>query len=144
MARARNGRTEDWVELPATLEGLDVVAESVQAFCAAESVADGDATAMRLVADEICTNICKYAYPETSGTFRFRIYRRGDSAVLEFRDTGVPFDPRIPLDRDDPKTDMGDLRIGGWGLHLVAEVASSMTYQRRGGSNRLGVTHDLG
>ena len=133
----------EWLELPATFRGLARALEHCDAFCEAEAIPAEDATAIRLIVDEISTNICKYAYEDRQGRFRLRLNRRDGDAVIEFRDTGVAFDPREALEPEAATQALETRRIGGWGLRLVARAASSMDYSRQANENRLQISRCL-
>lgn len=77
---------------------------------------------------EACTNIIRYAYPASSpGTLGVCLERAGDSVQVLLLDTGAPFDPtevRPP--------DLRQAHEGGYGIHLMRTIMSSVTYGRRG------------
>ena len=83
---------------------------------------------LRLVIEEIATNIVKYGYPQdTPGVIQLQcVYANGQLRVI-IRDRGRPFDPR-----EQPDPDMGDnlstRQIGGLGLFLVRESADDLQY----------------
>ena len=83
---------------------------------------------LRLVIEEIATNIVKYGYPhDAPGVIQLECaYDAGMLRVI-IRDHGRPFDPR-----DHPDPDMGDdpatRQIGGLGLFLVRESADELEY----------------
>jgi anti-sigma regulatory factor (Ser/Thr protein kinase) len=82
---------------------------------------------LRLVIEEIATNIVKYGYPQDApGVIQLQcVYGDGLLRVI-IRDRGRPFDPR-----EHPDPDMGDIatrQIGGLGLFLVRESADDLQY----------------
>lgn len=132
-----------WLQVPARPASLDRIVQQVEAFCGSHSIDDVLRTALRLITDEIATNILKYAYPDDPGSLRFRVCQKESEVVLEFVDEGIPFDPRVPLAADKHEA-LGDRRIGGWGLHIVAEHASSIEYRRHCDRNWLRIRLNLG
>jgi len=83
---------------------------------------------LRLVIEEIATNIVKYGYQQDApGVIQLQcMYGDGLLRVI-IRDHGQPFDPREPPDPemgDDPAT----RQIGGLGLFLVRESADELQY----------------
>ena len=83
---------------------------------------------LRLVIEEIATNIVKYGYQQDApGLIQLRcMYGDGLLRVI-IRDRGRPFDPREHPDpdvSDDPVT----RQIGGLGLFLVRESADDLQY----------------
>jgi anti-sigma regulatory factor (Ser/Thr protein kinase) len=83
---------------------------------------------LRLVIEEIATNIVKYGYPQAApGVIQLKcVYEAGILRVI-IRDHGHPFDPR-----EHPEPDMGDdpasRQLGGLGLFLVRESADELQY----------------
>ena len=83
---------------------------------------------LRLVIEEIGTNIVKYGYQQDApGVIELQcMYGDGMLRVI-IRDRGRPFDPRehpAPATGDDPAT----RHIGGLGLFLVRESADDLQY----------------
>jgi len=84
---------------------------------------------LRLVIEEIATNIVKYGYPpDQPGVIQLQcLYEDGTLRVI-MRDQGCPFDPR-----EHPDPDMGDdpatRQIGGLGLFLVRESCDELHYR---------------
>ena len=89
-------------------------------------------------AEEIFTNICKFAYtPETGKvTVRISIYKHPMTAYISLIDGGVPFNP---LDKPDPDVTLPaeDRIIGGLGIFLVKKLMDNVTYRRIGDMNEL-------
>jgi anti-sigma regulatory factor (Ser/Thr protein kinase) len=83
---------------------------------------------LRLVIEEIATNIVKYGYQQDApGVIQLQcLYGNGLLRVI-IRDRGRPFDPR-----EHPDPDMGDdpttQQIGGLGLFLVRKSADDLQY----------------
>lgn len=91
-----------------------------------------------LVIEEVFMNVCRYAYPEgVQGivTLTFSIPAPGELSV-EVADQGVEFDP-LTASRAPSTLNLESLPPGGWGLVLVKALASSLTYRRDSGWNRL-------
>jgi anti-sigma regulatory factor (Ser/Thr protein kinase) len=83
---------------------------------------------LRLVIEEIATNIVKYGYqPQSPGMIQLQC--QYDAGVLRviIRDHGRPFDPR---EHPDPSLDddLARRQIGGLGLFLVRESADELAY----------------
>lgn len=63
----------------------------------------------------------------------------GAKVTAELRDDGAPFDPTsAPL--PDPLSNLETAAIGGFGLKLIRETASALTYTRTQGWNVLTIT----
>lgn len=85
---------------------------------------------MRLVIEEIATNIVKYGYDERApGPIFLRCQSADEALTVIIRDRGKPFDPRDPPDPNF-NGDASERVIGGLGIFLVREFADEITYQR--------------
>ena len=94
---------------------------------------------IRLVAEEIFSNIVFHAYPGTGGTVRVRAFvADGGKFCIRFEDRGSPFNP---LEHGPPNldVDLAEREIGGLGIYLVRKLAHDIHYAREGGSNVLTV-----
>jgi anti-sigma regulatory factor (Ser/Thr protein kinase) len=98
---------------------------------------------MELVLEELLVNIMSYAYDD-AGAGRIHVSACADShgVTLEFRDNGRPFDP---LARETPDLDapFDERPVGGLGIFLVTQLATSVRYERAGAQNVLTVRRDL-
>ena len=90
---------------------------------------------IRIVVDEIFSNIARYAYhPEVGGAVvRIAV---GDDVIIEFEDSGTPYDP---LAKEDPDISLSaqDREIGGLGLFMVKKLMDSVEYRREENRNIL-------
>lgn len=131
------------LELPASEESLQAVADLVRSECRRRGVGRRDLYALTLICDELASNICRYAYPGGGGEYRFGIeFDDTGHCELSFVDHGIPFDP---TGRATPDTtaDIDDRPIGGLGIHFVRENADQLIYERRDGSNVVTVRRRL-
>ncbi|MCG8347616.1 MAG: ATP-binding protein [Chloroflexales bacterium] len=83
---------------------------------------------LRLVVEEIATNIIKYSYADdTTGVIELICSCNNDTLRVIIRDHGRPFDPR-----DQALPDLGDdlasRTVGGLGVFLVREFADDLEY----------------
>jgi anti-sigma regulatory factor (Ser/Thr protein kinase) len=97
---------------------------------------------LRLVIEEIATNIVKYGYSDaTRDVIELSCGCEGATLQVRIRDRGRPFDPRAHADPDlgsDPAT----RDVGGLGLFFVRELADTIAYHHdpASGWNELIVT----
>jgi len=103
-----------------------------------------EALQMRLVAEEIVTNIARCAWPEGVAAQFFvelaiEIDVAGLHVTLTTIDNGVVFDPTTNA-TPDIDADLDDRAIGGLGMFLVREMTDTQHYQRIDGQNRFRVT----
>ena len=111
--------------------------DRIEAQCRAASFDEAAVLELRLVAEEVLTNITKYAYPRgTTAAAEVVLSLTSTEAVLEFRDQGRPFDPLAH-----PAPDMGapvpERSVGGLGLPLVRALVDEARYAREGSTNVL-------
>ncbi len=86
--------------------------------------------------DEIFSNIAQYAYPDGTGdvTVRFDYRSNENTAMMEFIDSGIPYDPLAQAEPD--VTLPADQRaVGGLGIFLVKKTMDEVCYERRDGRN---------
>ncbi len=84
---------------------------------------------MRLVIEEIATNIVKYGYSDaTRDVIQLTCLVERDTLRLTIRDRGTPFDPSAHPDPDLSSTDPATRELGGLGLFFVRELADQLSY----------------
>lgn len=84
---------------------------------------------MRLVIEEIATNIIKYSYPSGApGPICVDCAAAGGVLEVQIRDCGAPFDPH-DAPSPDLSADLAQRPIGGLGLFLVRELSDELHYQ---------------
>ena len=92
---------------------------------------------LRLAIEEAVTNVIEYAYPaETEGDVEVTMLFDGHRLKVQIIDSGMPFDPTAKRRIDIPKT-ADELKIGGFGIHLVRELMDTINYERIDGQNVL-------
>jgi anti-sigma regulatory factor (Ser/Thr protein kinase) len=127
------------LELHSKIESLrnleDYVLQELEHFqLSADLIQD-----IRLVVEEIFSNIVSHGYHGADGKIRVRAFvDHGNRLCIQFRDWGSPFNP---LERDPPnlEQDFADREIGGLGIHLVKQLAHNIHYAREDDSNILTV-----
>lgn len=86
-----------------------------------------------VIMDEVCSNIRDYAYGEGHGEIRLSVTGGVNYIKLHFADSGTPFNP---LERQSPVLN-GEPQIGGLGIHLIRNLADSVSYAYTEGKNVL-------
>jgi anti-sigma regulatory factor (Ser/Thr protein kinase) len=92
---------------------------------------------MKLCLNEAVENTIRYGFEAgQGGEVEVRLGQTGGCAEIEIIDNGRAFDP---LERAAPEamTDLETASIGGFGILLMREAASSLEYERRGDRNIL-------
>jgi serine/threonine-protein kinase RsbW len=91
-----------------------------------------------LLIEELYMNACHHAYPDGApGTVSvtYSIQAPGE-LKLELADQGVEFNPLVS-DSPDTTLDLEHRPVGGLGILIVKTLATSITYRREYGWNRL-------
>lgn len=84
---------------------------------------------LRLVIEEIATNIVKYGYANAArDIIQFTCVCEGDTLRVTIRDRGHPFDPRDHPDPDLSANEAADRSVGGLGLFFVRQLADHVDY----------------
>jgi anti-sigma regulatory factor (Ser/Thr protein kinase) len=131
--RIRTGESE----MPDVLNG-------VEEFCCALGLATAPSLEVRLVAEEVLTNVVKYAHALTEErVVELRLSGSPESVRLEFRDEGMPFNLL-----DAPQPDLAGAAenrpTGGLGVHLVKALIDDASYAREGAVNVLVLIKHVG
>ena len=114
--------------------------ETLDEFLEQRRVHGEAAFTLRLAAEEIVTNVIKYAYADSARhEIEIDLCLSPDRAVLRVTDDGRPFDPlrapppdlSLPLEEKPP---------GGVGIHLLRTLTERLEYARAGGRNVLSAT----
>jgi anti-sigma regulatory factor (Ser/Thr protein kinase) len=85
---------------------------------------------------EMCTNIMRYAYPESRGDIHIRSWHEDARLYLELRDDGVAFDPRT-VKKPSMREMLSGERMGGLGIFLARRLMDGFDYRREDGQNVL-------
>ncbi|NLI29560.1 MAG: ATP-binding protein [Nitrospiraceae bacterium] len=92
---------------------------------------------IEVAAEEALVNIMNYAYPAGDGSVEIRCTGTGPSSlILEFVDTGRPFDV-LSVPDPDLAIALEDKEIGGLGVFLMKQLINHVEYRREGAANRL-------
>ena len=99
---------------------------------------------MRLIVEELVTNIARYSYPEDGGwgdddRLWITVEYVDSSFVLTFRDHGVPFNP-LTATTPDFSLSVEERPVGGVGIYLVRQLCDDITYTYSNRANILRVT----
>ncbi len=127
--------------IPASLDRLDEVTAAVDEALEALGCPMKLQMTIDLAVEEVFVNIAQYAYAPDTGDAEILVRTDDDSGTIEieFRDSGVPFDPLAKPDPDVTLT-AEERRIGGLGIFLVKKNMDEVTYRRQDGQNILTLT----
>lgn len=117
------------IEISAEWKNISRLIEFADELVGFMSLSEDQDYVMRLVIEEIATNIIKYGYDEEStGMIKLICKLQPDETLHIFiRDHGRPFDPR-DCPSPDLCEDVHDRSIGGLGLFLVLEFSDYLSY----------------
>ena len=107
------------------------------------SLAPDCASEVLLIAEEMVTNIQKYAGLTEEDEVAITLQRHGDLLSLEVRDQGRPFNPLDEAQRADLGTSTVSAEIGGLGVHLITQFSDHQSYRRDGETNVLRIEKHL-
>jgi serine/threonine-protein kinase RsbW len=89
---------------------------------------------VQLAAEEACTNIALYAYPEKKGCIHIAADLEEDRLKLAIADEGIPFDPTT-RNMTISSADVEHRPIGGLGIALIRALVDGMSYEFSEGRN---------
>lgn len=118
--------------IPSQREHLRELLEAVDRGLSENAFAPGTRADLRLIVEEVACNAIDHGTDDNAGgphRLLVEIERSGARLLVEFRDTGRPFDP-LSVPPPDLDADMPDRRIGGLGVHLVRALSESVSYTR--------------
>ena len=107
------------------------------------SLAPDCAGEVLLIAEELVTNVQKYAGLPEDGEVAIALQRHDDLLSLEVRDQGKPFNPLDEAQRAELGTSTVSAEIGGLGVHLVTQFSDHQSYYRDGEMNVLRIEKHL-
>ncbi len=95
---------------------------------------------LMLVAEEIVSNVDKYAGLPAEATVTVMTIAGPGELGIEVRDCGVEFNPLAQSGLTELGAPIEDANIGGLGLHLITALSDRQSYRRVDGCNILRVT----
>lgn len=122
---------------------MDSTLDAIETHLVAAGASEPEALQMRLVAEEIVTNIARCAWPDgVDAQFLVELTTAMDAGGLHVSlttiDDGVAFDPTAKA-APDIDADLDDRAIGGLGMFLVREMTDTQHYERANNENRFRV-----
>ena len=87
---------------------------------------------LRLAAEEAFVNIVNYAFAnKETHTISIEISSAANTISITFIDSGIEFNPLLPLDiNSDKNIDTDDFCKGGMGIHLIKSLTDQQKYNR--------------
>ena len=130
------------IPMTADIGGLEIVRLQARQFLENNHVDEHTVAGVELVIEEAVTNTLRYGYEVTDAeehVVELDLQIEPHEVRLLIVDDAKPFDP---METDAillPET-LDDAQVGGLGLLMIRNTASSMAYERRDGCNRFLLT----
>ena len=130
------------LEIKAEVENLDKVTAFIDEQLEAADCPMKAMMQIELAVEEIYVNIAHYAYAPNVGDALITVDIVGDTALITFEDSGVPYDPLAKADPDLSKS-AEEREVGGLGIFLVKKTMDDIRYEYVNGSNILTIVKGL-
>ena len=127
------------IMVPSELVRLRDLTAAIDAVLESNAVSREVRDDVRLIAEEIVANAIEYGGSGSETEIVVQIMALEGQLAIEFRDCGRPFDP-LAVEAPVLDASLEERAIGGLGLHLVHELAESLSYTREDPYNVLRVT----
>jgi len=121
------------LEIESTADAVSSALDRLEVLLGEHGIDHDRCLELRLVSEEVLTNILKYA---DVPAMQAHIAIDARTLELEFRDRGAPFDPLARVDPDLDQ-DVSERPLGGLGIHLVKQLVEDVSYRREDGQNVL-------
>lgn len=127
--------------IDALVENLPAVIEFIETELSADGCPIKTQTQIAIASEEVFVNIANYAYAPNVGGAVIRVSVK-DEAVIEFEDSGKPYNP---LEKDDPDitAPAEEREIGGLGIFITKQLMDSVTYRYADNKNLLVIRKSL-
>ncbi len=119
------------------LSEIERLANTVVEFGKENDLARHIISDVRLVLEEIVSNILTYGFEDDSDhQVILQIELRADALIMEINDDGKPFNPTEYFNPNLEKP-FDEREIGGMGIHLVRNLVDEFDYRQAQGKNIL-------
>ncbi len=126
------------ITVDATVENLEVVQNFVSQELEEQGCSMKVMMQIEIAVEEIYVNIVHYAYNPEIGkaTIRCEVTDNPMQVIIQFMDSGVPFDPLAKEDADITLS-AEEREIGGLGIFMVKKSMDEVSYEYKEGKNVL-------
>ena len=126
------------ITVDATLENLEVVQNFVNEELELQGCSMKVMMQIEIAVEEIFVNIVHYAYNPQVGkaTVRCEVTDNPMQVIIQFLDSGIPFDPMAKEDADITLS-AEERNIGGLGIYMVKQSMDEVNYEYKDGKNVL-------
>lgn len=115
------------IERDAYPENLEELRDFVESAAIHQQLDKEIAFALKLAAEEICSNIINYGFGEVKGKIKLSMEIFSDEVILKISDNGMHFPPD-QAELPDINADYENRKTGGLGIHLVKELMDETAY----------------
>ena len=126
------------ITVDATLDNLEVVQNFVSEELESQGCSMKVMMQIEIAVEEIYVNIVHYAYNPEIGkaTIRCEVTEDPMQVIIQFLDSGIPFDPLAKEDADITLS-AEERNIGGLGIFMVKQSMDEVNYEYKEGKNVL-------
>ena len=126
------------ITVDATLDNLEVVQDFVREELEKQECSMKIMMQIEIAVEEIYVNIVHYAYNPSVGkaTVRCEVTDNPMQVIIQFLDSGIPFDPLAKEDADITLS-AEERDIGGLGIFMVKQSMDEVSYEYKDGKNVL-------
>ncbi|NOQ19296.1 MAG: ATP-binding protein [Desulfobacterales bacterium] len=125
------------IKLPANLENLQQLIESVSTCAKKQEFNPGKVTEIEIALEEALVNIINYAYQNSIGDIKVTSYLDDDNRfTIAIEDTGAHFDV-LSMDQPNLTSKISERKIGGLGIFFIRKLMNEVLYQRKDNKNIL-------
>jgi len=132
-------------QLPVACSSIHILFEFIEGFWKEHALPEDKLFDVKLCSEELLSNIVKYSGLSESDTAEVILSSGGGVLLVNIVDAGVQFNPfeEAPIPELGKPSD--ECQIGGLGVHLIKELAGSLSYERdqSSGLNKVKLTFDL-
>lgn len=126
------------LNMEAQLDEIERIHAAVDILAEAEEWPPDLLFQIKLVLEEIGTNIVKYGYDEGSlEEIQITLTSESDCLTMEIIDNGKAYDPFVEAPPPDLDSPVPDRPIGGLGVYLVQQLMDEARYEREDGRNKV-------
>ena len=126
------------LNMQAQLDEIERIHAAVEILAEAEEWPPGLVFQIKLVLEEIGTNIVKYGYERDEKTdIQITLTSESDALTMEVSDDGKPYDPFVDAPPPDLDSPIPERPIGGLGVYLVQQLMDEAHYRREDGRNKV-------